>query len=64
MATPAGAQDIAGLVSRQSPFPVEQTVSRLADAAEAAGAKVFAVVYHSGEAALEVLTSHVAHETS
>ena len=39
-----------GIVSRQSPFGVAETVSRLTEAIGAAGAKVFAVIDQSAEA--------------
>ena len=40
-----------GIVHRRSPLSVEETVSRLGAAIETAGAKIFTVVDHSGEAA-------------
>ena len=39
------------LVTKLSPWTVEQTVTRLTETAQAKGAKVFAVIDHSGEAA-------------
>ena len=39
-----------GIVSKQSPFGVTETVSRLTDAIGAVGAKVFAVIDQSAEA--------------
>lgn len=39
-----------GIVHRRSPLSVEETVTRLTAEIEAAGAKVFTVVDHSGEA--------------
>jgi len=39
-----------GIVSRRSPYGVAETVSRLTDAMEAAGAKVFAVIDQAAEA--------------
>jgi uncharacterized protein (DUF302 family) len=47
MSAPAGS----GLVDRQSPHPVEQTVARLTELLRAKGATLFALVDHSGEAA-------------
>jgi uncharacterized protein (DUF302 family) len=49
-ATPAGAQPADGVVHKRSPMPVAETVDRLVGAIRAAGAKVFVVVDHSGEA--------------
>ena len=40
-----------GIVNRRSPWPVDDTVRRLVAAIEGAGAKVFATIDHSGEAA-------------
>jgi uncharacterized protein (DUF302 family) len=40
-----------GLVSKHSPLSVDDTVARISDIATDKGAKVFAVVDHSGEAA-------------
>ena len=45
-----GARATSGVVSRRSPLPVAETVDRLATAIRAAGAKLFVVVDHSGEA--------------
>ncbi|HEX6518711.1 MAG TPA: DUF302 domain-containing protein [Streptosporangiaceae bacterium] len=39
-----------GIVSKRSPFGVDETVSRLTDVMEAAGAKVFAVIDQAAEA--------------
>jgi uncharacterized protein (DUF302 family) len=39
-----------GVIHRHSPYSVDETVARLSAAVEAAGAKVFVVVDHSGEA--------------
>jgi uncharacterized protein (DUF302 family) len=50
-AVPAGTQQIDGIVSRRSPVPVADTVARLTDAIQYAGAKVFAVIDQSAEAA-------------
>jgi uncharacterized protein (DUF302 family) len=47
---PAGARPTSGVVHRRSPLSVAETVERLATAIRAAGAKVFFVVDHSGEA--------------
>jgi uncharacterized protein (DUF302 family) len=51
-ATPAGAQPTDGVVHKRSPMPVAATVDRLVEAIRAAGAKLFLVVDHSGEAEL------------
>jgi uncharacterized protein (DUF302 family) len=37
-------------VHKQSPFPVDETVDRLAERIQAGGAKLFVLVDHSGEA--------------
>ncbi len=50
-AGPAGTHQISGIVNRPSPVPVADTVARLRDAIENAGAKVFAVIDQSAEAA-------------
>jgi uncharacterized protein (DUF302 family) len=47
---PAGITPADGILHTHSPFPVEETVSRLTEAIRAAGAKVFALIDHSGEA--------------
>jgi uncharacterized protein (DUF302 family) len=47
---PIGARPISGAVHRRSPFSVAETVERLAGAISGAGAKLFVVVDHSGEA--------------
>jgi uncharacterized protein (DUF302 family) len=47
---PAGARPTSGVVHKQSPLPVAETVERLATAIRAAGAKLFLVVDHGGEA--------------
>jgi uncharacterized protein (DUF302 family) len=47
---PSGTQQINGIVSRRSPLPVTETVDRLTEAIQAAGAKVFDVIDQSGEA--------------
>jgi uncharacterized protein (DUF302 family) len=54
--TPAGAQPTAGVLHTRSPHAVGQTVDLLTDAIGAAGAKLFTVVDHSGEAARAGLT--------
>ena len=51
VAAPAGTRPIAGIVSTRSPHGVSETVSILTDEIAAAGATMFAVVDHSGEAA-------------
>lgn len=49
-AIPSGVETVPGMLHRRSPVPVAATVERLTSAIEAIGAKVFAVVDHSGEA--------------
>src|SRR6266508_6027595 len=49
-AGPAGARPTSGVVHKRSPLSVAETVDRLAAAIRAAGAKLFFVVDHSGEA--------------
>jgi uncharacterized protein (DUF302 family) len=48
--TPFGINVVDGVVHRRSPWSVDATVERLAEAIAQAGAKVFVVVDHSGEA--------------
>jgi uncharacterized protein (DUF302 family) len=50
MSQPVGATAVAGVVNRRSPLPVSETVDRLTEAIGVAGAKVFALIDHSGEA--------------
>jgi uncharacterized protein (DUF302 family) len=47
---PAGAGSVPGLAHRRSPRSVAETVERLASAIQVAGAKLFIVIDHSGEA--------------
>jgi uncharacterized protein (DUF302 family) len=47
---PAGARPTSGVVHKRSPLSVAETVERLATAIRAAGATLFLVVDHSGEA--------------
>ena len=47
---PAGTEDVPGVINRRSPYTVSDTVERLTTAINRAGAKVFCVVDHSGEA--------------
>jgi uncharacterized protein (DUF302 family) len=47
---PIGVPNISGVVHRRSPLSAPDTVDRLTDAITGAGAKLFAVVDHSGEA--------------
>src|SRR5919106_5654882 len=47
---PVGARPTSGVVHKRSPLSVAETVDRLAAAIRAAGAKLFLVVDHSGEA--------------
>ena len=47
---PAGTGPVPGISHTQSPYPVDGTVDRLAEAVRAAGATLFAIVDHSGEA--------------
>ena len=49
--TVAGTHHVSGVVNRRSPLPVADTVQRLTEAILAAGAKVFAVIDQSAEAA-------------
>ena len=49
-AGPTGARPTSGVVHKRSPLSVAETVERLATAIRAAGAKLFLVVDHSGEA--------------
>jgi uncharacterized protein (DUF302 family) len=48
---PSGARPTSGIVNRRSPLSLGATVERLIEAISAAGAKLFVVVDHSGEAA-------------
>jgi uncharacterized protein (DUF302 family) len=50
-AVPAGVTPADGIAHTQSLLSVEETVARLIEAIEVAGAKLFTVVDHSGEAA-------------
>jgi len=47
---PAEAGPVAGISHTRSPYSVGDTVDRLAEAVRAAGATLFAIVDHSGEA--------------
>jgi uncharacterized protein (DUF302 family) len=47
---PPGARPTSGVIHKQSPLSVAETVERLATAIRAAGATLFLVVDHSGEA--------------
>lgn len=49
-ALPAGWPSADGIVHQRSPYSVEETVGKLSAAISAAGATLFAVVDHSGEA--------------
>jgi uncharacterized protein (DUF302 family) len=49
-AVPAGITPADGIMHTRSPLSVEETVARLIEAIETAGAKLFTVVDHSGEA--------------
>jgi uncharacterized protein (DUF302 family) len=51
VAEPERARPTAGIVHTRSPYDVGETVGRLTDAISAAGAKLFDLVDHSGEAA-------------
>jgi uncharacterized protein (DUF302 family) len=53
---PFGAHPTEGVVHRHSPYSVADTVARLTAAVEAAGAKLFVLVDHSGEAERAGLT--------
>jgi uncharacterized protein (DUF302 family) len=50
MNAPAESPTPEGVVTRQSPWSVSQTIERLTTAIEGAGAKLFATFDHSGEA--------------
>jgi uncharacterized protein (DUF302 family) len=50
VAEPGGARPTAGIVHTRSPYDVGETVGQLTDAIRAAGATLFALVDHSGEA--------------
>jgi uncharacterized protein (DUF302 family) len=50
-ATPSGAHPADGIVHKRSPLSVAATVDRLTEVIQAAGAKLFSIVDHSGEAA-------------
>jgi uncharacterized protein (DUF302 family) len=47
---PVGVRSTDGIAHKRSPFPVTETVNQLSDAIREAGATLFAVVDHSGEA--------------
>jgi len=47
---PVGITPADGIMHTRSPLPVAETVARLTEAIQAAGAKLFTVVDHSGEA--------------
>jgi uncharacterized protein (DUF302 family) len=49
-ASPNGARPTSGIVHRRSPLPVDDTVDRLTQAIQAAGARLFVLVDHGGEA--------------
>jgi len=55
-AVPFGSRNTDGIVHRRSPFSVAVTVERLTEVVGAAGAKLFAVIDHSGEARRAGLT--------
>jgi uncharacterized protein (DUF302 family) len=48
--TPIGTRTTVGIANKKSPFSVSETVDRLSEAIRGAGATLFAVVDHSGEA--------------
>jgi uncharacterized protein (DUF302 family) len=50
MTGPARPNSVDGLVTKPSPFSVDETVSRLTETIRAAGAKVFATIDQSAEA--------------
>jgi uncharacterized protein (DUF302 family) len=56
---PAGVRPTSGVVHKRSPLSVAETVERLATAIRAAGAKLFLVVDHSGEARRAGMTLRV-----
>jgi hypothetical protein len=47
----SGTEPTEGIIHRRSPFPVAETLDRLTERVSAAGATLFALVDHSGEAA-------------
>jgi len=47
---PAGTKPVTGISHTPSPYPVSDTVDRLTEAVRAAGATLFAIIDHSGEA--------------
>jgi uncharacterized protein (DUF302 family) len=47
---PSSLDPIAGVIHRRSPYSVAETVERLSEAIQTAGAKLFVLVDHSGEA--------------
>lgn len=49
-AVPAGITPADGIMHTRSTLPVAETVTRLTEAIQAAGAKLFTIVDHSGEA--------------
>ena len=49
-ASPAGTGPVTGISHTPSPYPVEETVERLTEVIRGAGATLFTVVDHSGEA--------------
>ena len=51
MTAPYGTHDVGGIIHRRSQLSVSETVERLSEAIGKAGAKLFVVVDHSGEAA-------------
>jgi uncharacterized protein (DUF302 family) len=48
--TPAGTPPVEGIVSRSSPFPVEETLARLQQAIQRRKLTLIAHIDHSGEA--------------
>ena len=55
-ASPLGSGSAAGIITRPSPYPVDETVDRLDAALHARGLTLFTLVDHSGEAARVGLT--------
>jgi uncharacterized protein (DUF302 family) len=49
-ATPYGTPEVSGIVSRRSPLPFAQTVERLEEVMQEAGAKVFAAIDQKAQA--------------
>jgi uncharacterized protein (DUF302 family) len=57
-ASPFGTSPVSGIEHISSPHPVTETVASLTEAIASAGAKLFAVIDHSGEAKIAGLALH------